>query len=71
MLTGSVAIASSTVVNGSGHAITISGGNAIQLFSVNSAVAASFINLTLANGRSAGSTGYSQRPAGHGRGYFE
>ncbi|MFZ0827099.1 MAG: choice-of-anchor Q domain-containing protein [Verrucomicrobiia bacterium] len=49
-VTGTLAIASSTVVDATGHAITISGGNAVQLFSVSSGVSASFLNLTLANG---------------------
>jgi hypothetical protein len=61
-LTGAIAIASSTVINAAGHTITISGGNAVQLFSVNSGVNASFINLTLANGLAAGSNGVAGPP---------
>jgi hypothetical protein len=56
-LTGTIAIASSTVINGTGHSITLSGGNAVQLFSVSSGVNASFINLTLANGLAQGAAG--------------
>jgi len=56
-LTGTLAIASSTVINATGHAITISGGNAVQLFSISPGVNASFINLTLANGLAAGANG--------------
>ncbi len=54
---GTLAVASSTVLDGTGHAITISGGNAVGLFSVNSGVSASFINLTLANGCVTGTDG--------------
>jgi hypothetical protein len=63
-VTDTLAIASSTVVDATGHAITISGGNAVQLFSVNSGVTASFLNLTLANGRSVGSDGRGGSPSG-------
>lgn len=66
-LTGTIAIASSTVINATGHAITLSGGNAVRLFSVSSGVTASFINLTLANGRAAGSNGVVGPPVTDGQ----
>jgi fibronectin-binding autotransporter adhesin len=66
-LTGAMAIASSTVINASGHTITLSGGNAVQLFSVNAGVTASFINLTLANGYAAGSNGVAGPPVTDGQ----
>jgi len=66
-LTGTLAVASSTVVNASGHTITISGGNTVQLFSVSSGVTASFINLTLANGYAAGSNGVAGPPVTDGQ----
>jgi len=67
VLTGTLAIASSTVVNATGHAITLSGSNAVRLISVSSGVTASFINLTLANGRAAGSNGVAGPPVTDGQ----
>lgn len=67
VLTGTLAIASSTVLDATGHAITISGGNAVRLLSVSSGVTAAFINLTLANGRAAGSNGVVGPPVTDGQ----
>src|SRR5438094_2739964 len=40
-----------TILDASGHSVTISGNNAVRLFIVNPAVNFSVYNLTLANGR--------------------
>src|SRR5262245_57736100 len=56
-LTNSIDVTADTIVDGSGHNITISGGNAVRLFNVNSGVQAAFLVLTLANGGPAGSPG--------------
>jgi len=67
VLTGTLAVASSTVINATGHAITISGGNAVQLFSISPGVIASFINLTLAKGYAMGSNGMADPPVTNGQ----
>jgi hypothetical protein len=56
-LTGSLTINSNTTLDGTGHTVTLSGGNAVRLFSVSSGASASFINLTLANGYAVGAAG--------------
>lgn len=66
-LTKTLMIIKPTTLDGTGHAVTISGGNAVQLFSVNSGVSAAFINLTLANGLSAGSNGVAGPPVTDGQ----
>jgi hypothetical protein len=56
-LTNSITIANNTVVDGTGHNVTISGGNAVRLLNVNSGINASFTNITLANGFNVGANG--------------
>jgi hypothetical protein len=41
-----------TILDGSGHQVTISGGNLVQVFQVNNNVSLTLINLTIANGLS-------------------
>jgi hypothetical protein len=55
-LTNTIAITNTTTIDGTGHTITLSGGNAVRLFTVNAGKTASFINVTLANGYSVGAT---------------
>ncbi len=49
-LTNTLTISSNIVLDGSGHTITISGGNSVRLFTVSSNVTFSVLNLTIANG---------------------
>src|ERR1035438_8665037 len=46
-----------TVIDGSGHQITISGGNAVRVFYVATNVSFTVINLTIANGQSTDGAG--------------
>jgi hypothetical protein len=66
-LTQTLNITEPTTLDGTGHIVTISGGGAVRLVSVNSGVSASFINLTLANGRAAGSNGVAGPPVTDGQ----
>ncbi len=50
-ITATKTISANTILDGSGHSVTISGNNAVRLFMVNPAVNFSIYNLTLANGR--------------------
>jgi predicted outer membrane repeat protein len=50
ILTNPITIAANTTVDGSGQAVTISGNNAVQVFSVNTGVTLSLKELTIANG---------------------
>ena len=59
-LTSQIAVTNTTTIDGSGHNVTISGGNAVGLFSINSGVSAAFINLTLTNGRVTGTNGVAE-----------
>jgi len=54
-LTNEITISREAILDGSGHAITISGNNATRLFSVNPGIKFTLINLTLANGHHRGS----------------
>ena len=56
-LTNTIIIAQDTVLDAAGFDVTISGGNAVRLFQVNSNVAFSVNGLTLANGRAVGTNG--------------
>jgi hypothetical protein len=51
-LTDTIIVTTSTVLDGTGHAVTISGGNTVRVFYVNPGVNFSAVNLTIANGRS-------------------
>ena len=53
-LTAEITIAADTTINGSGQTVTISGNNAVRVFTVNSGVALNLNEVTIANG-SAGS----------------
>jgi hypothetical protein len=61
-LTNTLIIAQDTVIEANGYAVTISGGNAVRLFQVNSKVAFSVSGLTLANGRFVGANGADGAP---------
>jgi hypothetical protein len=52
MLTGTITIASDTALDANGHQVTISGNNAVRVFSVETNVNFTVDNLTLANGSS-------------------
>jgi hypothetical protein len=56
-LANTLAITNGTVIDASGHGITISGGNAVRLLTVDPGVNLSLIQLTLANGRHKGADG--------------
>ncbi len=49
-LTNTITIATNTVLDGTGHQVVISGGNAVPVFYVSSNVTFSVANLTIANG---------------------
>ena len=51
VLTSPIVITNATTIDGSGQGVTISGGNAVRIFQVNTNVQFSLINLTVANGR--------------------
>ena len=53
MLGGPISISANTTLDGSGHQITLSGGNAVQTFYVSSNTVLTLSNLTIANGYSA------------------
>ena len=50
-LANTISISANTVLDGSGHQVTISGGNSIRVFYVNPNIAFTVINLTISNGR--------------------
>ena len=49
-LTAKITIAADTTIDGSGQAVTISGNNAVRVFTVNSGVTLNLNELTVANG---------------------
>ncbi|MBI5386381.1 MAG: hypothetical protein HZA90_17055, partial [Verrucomicrobia bacterium] len=51
-LTSTKVIATNTTLEAAGHTITLSGGNAVRLFTVNSNATLTLLNLTLADGQS-------------------
>jgi hypothetical protein len=58
-LTNTLTIDHDTTLDGSGRNVVLSGGNAVRVFQVNPGVRLTLINLTIANGRHAGSNGVS------------
>ncbi len=69
-LTNTIVIAQDTSVDANGFAVTLSGGNAVRLFQVNSNVAFSLNRLSLANGRYVGTNGASGGAPGPGQDAF-
>ena len=59
-LTSTITIAADTTIDGSGQTVTISGNNAVRVFWVNSGVALTLNELTVANGNAS----YDQRGGG-------
>jgi hypothetical protein len=57
VLSETLIISQNTIVDGSGHSVTISGNDSVRVFSVNSGVNFTLKNLTIANGFNAGSPG--------------
>jgi hypothetical protein len=53
-LASTITIAASTVLDGSGHQVTISGGNAVRVFEVPTNATLALVNLTIANGAAYG-----------------
>jgi hypothetical protein len=53
ILTNTITISGNTILDGTGHQITISGGNAVRVFYVNSNVNLTISNLTIADGLNA------------------
>ncbi len=51
-LTNPITVLTNTVLDGTGHQVTISGGNAVQVFRVETNVAFTLVNLAIANGLS-------------------
>ncbi|HXP59191.1 MAG TPA: choice-of-anchor Q domain-containing protein [Dongiaceae bacterium] len=66
-LTNTIIIAQDTVLDAAGFDVTISGGNAVRLFQVNSNVAFSANGLTLANGSVVGANGVDGSPPDPGQ----
>jgi hypothetical protein len=56
-LVNTLAITNNTVIDASGHSITISGGNSVRLLTVDSGVNLGLVQLTLANGQHKGADG--------------
>jgi hypothetical protein len=56
-LSQTLQITNDVVIDGSGHQVTISGSNAVRIFAVTSGVKLTLINLTIADGRLAGTNG--------------
>ncbi len=56
-LANTIVISSNQVVDGSGHRVTLSGGNRVRLFYVQTNVTLTLLNLTLANGYSSNGGG--------------
>ena len=67
-LTNTIIITQDTVLDAAGFDVTISGGNAVRLFQVNSNVAFSVNGLTLADGQYIGATGASAGAGQEGSG---
>jgi hypothetical protein len=61
-LTNVITVAGDTTLDGSGHSVVISGGNAVRLFQVNTGVVFGVNELTLADGRFVGTTGRLSAP---------
>ncbi len=62
-LTNTITILNDVVLNGTGHSVTISGGGAVELFSMPAGVSFTLRNLVLANGLVSGLGGRSGRKA--------
>ena len=56
-LTNTLTITSATTIDGTGHAVTISGDNTTRVFTVTSPINFTLINLTIANGLAVGTNG--------------
>src|SRR5450759_4051405 len=56
-LSNTITISADTILDGSGHQITISGNNSVRVFHVNNDVSFTAMNLTIANGRSTDGAG--------------
>ena len=68
LLTNSIDVIKDTILDAGGHAVTISGGNAVRLFNVGAGVALTIANITMANGRAAGVDGGPEFDGGEGKG---
>jgi len=69
-LTNTIVITQDTTLDASGFAVTLSGGNAVRLFQVNSNVAFSLNGLTLSGGRVIGANGTNGTPSTPGHDCF-
>jgi|SRR5439155_14327665 len=67
-LTNSTTVTNDVILDGSNHAVTISGNNATRLFNVNPGIRFTLINLTLTDGRHHGSDGTTNTSAEMGFG---
>jgi fibronectin-binding autotransporter adhesin len=56
-LTNTLDVTNLTTIDATGHSVTLSGGDALRILSINPGVTASLINLTLANGFQGGPNG--------------
>src|SRR5437016_1490329 len=60
ILSNTISITVDTVLDGSGHAVSISGDNTVRVFTVNSGVNFVLLNLTITNGRHSGFDGVAE-----------
>ena len=56
-LADTITVETNTVLDGTGHQVTLSGGNAVRVFSVNTNVTFTVINVTIAEGQSTNGAG--------------
>ena len=68
VLTNTISITNSTVIDGTGRSVVISGGSTIRLFEVQSNVSFFLVNLTLADGLAFGTNGGTSMDGGPGEG---
>ncbi len=67
-LTKTLAVTKPTTLDGTGHTVTISGGNAVRVFTVQGANTLSLFNLTIANGSDLGTNAVPGTMGGNGQG---
>ncbi len=67
-LANSLSILSTTTLDGTGHAVTLSGNNAVRVLTVNNPITLSLLNLTVSNGLAAGANGGAGLTGGPGQG---
>src|SRR6185503_247306 len=67
-LTSPITISTDTTLEGSGHAVTLSGGGTVRLLDVSPSATLGLVNLTLVDGRATGTQGVGSSSGGPGQG---